>query len=170
MMTRRFLLAAAAVTSASAALPSLPAIAAAPVAEAPKLLSFIAGTEGEYDWRHIRAETPEQAAQRWLDEMGYWECEAPETGIPREECECHSCGKAQSVQTERVAAFDNVAHPTGGDWLRAGYGYLCDRCSYEVDGFNGGHAIGDLAICDDCLTAEERAEIDGAAEAEASAS
>ena len=168
-MTRRFLLASAGVTGAAAALPAVPAIAAAPAPEAPKLLSFIAGTEGEYNWLHIRAETAEQAAQFWLDDRGYWECEAPEMGASRDECECHSCAMAQTVETERVSAFDDVPHPTGADWLRAGFGYLCERCSYEIDGFCGGHAIGDQAICDDCLTVEERAATEAAAEAEADA-
>lgn len=147
--------------AASAKLPALAAIEPAPLVfpPAPRILSWIVGTDGDYNWRHIRAETLEKAISIWRDEEGCGSiCEAIEEG-DTEPCDTCSFCINSGANGWRVAEFDAIEDPTPGDWLRAGYGYTCSRCGDETDPQNDGHAIGDEAVCDYCLTDEERVEI-----------
>lgn len=50
-----------------------------------------------------------------------------------------------------MPAWDSKQCVTNGDWIRAGMGTHCTRCGYETTQ-DGGYAIGDDAICEDCMT------------------
>ncbi|KRE00092.1 hypothetical protein ASE63_08295 [Bosea sp. Root381] len=153
MLTRRFLLAAAAVTSVAAAIPK--PVAAAISGEAPaRLPAWVVGTPGEYNWEIIRARTESRAIKLWTADNCQHDYEEDEDGNPESPCECMAC--AWEVGASRVPEFDEITRPTPGDWMRAGLGHTCSRCGDETDPQNSGHAIGDEAVCDDCLTPEER--------------
>ena len=149
MMTRRFLLAAAAVTAGSAALPTLPTLAS-PVAAAPKSLpAWAVGTPEQWNWRIVNANTAEAAVARWLADEGYSDgCEDPE---PDGRCGmCDACVNGYA-EAQRVPELDEIAAPTPGDWIKAGLGHTCCRCGDESDASNA-HAIGEEAVCNFCVT------------------
>jgi hypothetical protein len=151
MMTRRFLLAAAAVTTAAAAIPAVPALAAevAAPAAAPPLPAWVVGTPGEYNWEIVRASTSEKAIELWCADNCQHDYEEDEHGNPASPCECVAC--AWETRASRADQFDDIAKPTPGDWMRAGLGYTCSRCSEETDPQNTGHAVGDEAVCEGCM-------------------
>lgn len=149
MLTRRLVLAAAAATAASAAIPAGAAIVAPAPAATPLLPAWIVGTEGEFDYQMVRAATQAEAlAIRVTEVSGHktCTCDTGEAGV------CDYCYYDGHFDAIRVEDFDTLAEPTGGDWIRAGYGYHCSRCGYETFPETGGIALGDEAICEECMT------------------
>lgn len=161
-LTRRFILAAAAVSAASSALPR-PLVSATEVPAPAKKVAWVVGTPGEYNWEVIRAKTKVEAIRLWNADNCEHEYEVDENGKPDRPCECIAC--AWEINASRVPEFDKIARPTPGDWLRAGIGHTCSRCGYETDPQNTGNAIGDEAVCEDCLTTAESAAISAASTA-----
>lgn len=155
MMTRRFLLAAAAVTAGALALPPTFAAEAAalphPLPSPPPMPAWCVGTPDAFDWRVIRAQTRDEAVLLWRqDESGMASCGCS----PDEERECEFCGTADT-EAVRTPSIDTIAEPTRGDWIRAGLGAYCARCDNETFAECGGHGVGDDAVCEDCMTPED---------------
>ena len=123
-----------------------------PSVAAPVMKSFAVGTDGEWDWQHIVAESSEVARRFFAYENG-------------EECECGkyfddgcTC-EASMVSSERIAAWDGIEDKrlTRADWVQAGFGANCNRCDWETDSSDI-HLIGERReiVCNDCLDADER--------------
>ena len=173
-LTRRSLLLGATALAGTAALPpvallaeSLPAPAtSAAEATAARLPAWVVGTPGDFDGQVIRAATEEDAIAEWLDDM-WIQCECGDVLDSGEVIgpeDCYRC--THSVEAERSTYFDDIDKPKAGDWLRAGMGTHCSRCGYEVHVEAGGHAIGDEAVCEDCMTLEDWRIVDPARAAE----
>lgn len=123
-----------------------PAIIGVDMAKAPSVTMWAVGTWGEFNWQAVQADTEEDA----IRQVAEWDgMVCPDTG----EIEV-------SYDVTRCEAWDKLTKdPTPADWLRANMGHICDRCGYEVCP-DDGHPIGDLAICDSCVTIEEWEVID----------
>ena len=122
-------------------------------AAAARLPAWIVGESGEGNWEVIRAATEEDAIAEWLDGM---ECECGEVLDSGEVIGPEDCWRcSRDVEAERSTYFDAIDNPKAGDWLRAGMGTYCSRCDEEVHVEAGGHAIGDEAVCEDCMTLED---------------
>lgn len=146
-MHRRQFLASTSSACLTAVLPFPAATLAAPAAEvvAPSVTPMWAiGTAGNYDWQAIAAETAEDALRIYAEANGWVE----EDG-----------SISKSLDVARCKAWDGIETPTGGDWLRAGMGYLCARCGNETCS-DMGHAVGDDAICEDCMTMADWEQVD----------
>lgn len=151
MMTRRFLLAAAAVTAGASMLPAPIAAQAAPVVVPPApLTAWMVGSDGEFDWMLIRASSATEAQHVWLCEQGYFSC-CDELG---EGAEC-VCGQCFRPSYKRVPALDDKETVTPADWLQADMGTCCSRCGYETFPQEGAQAVGEEAVCEDCMTPED---------------
>lgn len=155
MTTRRDLLKGAAAVATVSAIPSLPAVAvslspAAPASE--PLVAFMVGTPGEHDGAHIWARNLKEAFQIWGEQQGTMcgsdECERCfDRGEPERPCTCDP-----TYYAKRYPKWDNLDHEaTPADWLKAGCGYMCDRCGNE-EGFEDGYVIDGDAVCVDCMT------------------
>lgn len=162
MLTRRFILAAAATSAAAATLKAVPA-APAPVAAEPvkaKLLAWTVGTPGDYNWEVVRAATEQEAIKEWICsnveevECGYPDDEDAPAPDPHRACVCDNCYMPE-VWARRVPAFDQKETITPADWIREGIGHVCCRCGDESSPDWGAVAIGDEAVCEGCITAEE---------------
>ena len=160
MLTRRFILAAAAATAAASSLPA--GAAAPPPPSAPPMPCWIVGTDGDFNFQIVRAATREQAIRLLAEEeSGLTACECREEPFGR--C-CDLCRYA-SRDAYRAEHFDTIAAPSAADWLRAGLAHTCSRCDYET--FNDtGWAVGDEAICEECMTVEDFDVVDPARAAE----
>lgn len=149
MISRRTFLATA---SAAAIAPVLPVIAPPAVtigvdlASGPDYLAFAVGTPGEFDWQPIFARSAEEAFKIYRQEHGY-----DDEGDPRPFC---------ADYVERIPAWDGKPAIKPADWLNAGMGHCCDRCGYETFADDGACAIGDEAVCEQCLTFAERCVVD----------
>lgn len=153
MLTRRFILAAAAATAAASAIP--PAFANPPAAAKRLKPAWVAGTDGEFNFQVVRAPTREEAIARYIaEEMGFTACEC----APDEDGDCDFCFHTPDVY--RVEMFDSIEKPTPGDWLRADMGHSCSRCGYETFAQDGGYAVGDEAVCEGCMTLEDWDKVD----------
>lgn len=148
-ITRRALLTSAAAVAASTVLPPIaampaPAAIGVDMAASSDLVAFAVGTPGEFDWISVFARTPEEAWQEWVHQHWFEDEEAafnPEF-------------------VNRVAAWDGLSVVKPADWFRAGFGHVCDRCGYETHEEEGARAIGDEAVCEQCLTFGDRMRCD----------
>lgn len=150
-LTRRDALKLATAAAAATALPSIPfAAPAAPVAALEP--AWIVGTPGEYNWQFMRGLTEEAARLAYVqEETGLDKCE--DGGSDPDDCDCEFCCHFRDVEGSRVKEWDNrPGTPNAGDWLRAGFGHICSRCSYETSREEGGRAVNDNAVCSDCMT------------------
>jgi hypothetical protein len=151
MMNRREVILAGVAAIAAPALPAIPIAPPAAAAFVPPLPVWMVGTPGEFDWQAIRAMTEHEARMAWVcEKVGTDECE--NGAEPTPECDCEFCCELSGVEVERKPALDAIADITPGDWLRNGMGHICSRCGYETFDEEGGHAIGDEAVCADCMT------------------
>lgn len=142
-MNRREFLTTVSAATLAPALPAVvqPAVISVDLAKSPSVTMWAVGTWGEYDWQPVAAETEEEAIRLVADWDGMI---CPETG----ELE-------KSYDATRCKEWDDLPHdPTPGDWLRAGMGHTCDRCGFETAS-DDGQAVGDKAICNDCMTIED---------------
>lgn len=147
-LNRRELLALTAASAAVAVIPTLPAIAT-PVTAEPPLLAWAVGTDGEFNWQDIRARTADEARRIFAaEEVGGDDCEE----VGKEDCECDFCGAFANVDANRIEQWDNIENTSAADWLRAGMGAICSRCSYETFREENGHAVGNEAVCEECMT------------------
>lgn len=147
-LNRRELLSLTAASVAAAALPTLPSVASTPAPV--NLKAWAVGTPGEFDWQHIIAETEDQARRYFAAEVCGGDSFCEEGGA--DDCECEFCISYGSSEAERKPMWDGMESPKAGDWLRAGLGTMCSRCSYETFPHDGGNAIGDEAVCEECMT------------------
>lgn len=135
----------------SSALPAAAAIAtAAPATPKPMnpRVAWAVGTPGDFDWKHIVARTEAEARRFFAAEVWDGECEEGEA----DNCECEFCMCLASAEAERKPMWDGIENPTSADWLHADLGTYCSRCDYETSTREGGHAIGDEAVCEGCMT------------------
>jgi hypothetical protein len=152
MMNRREVLLGAAALAAAAQLPT------AAVAKQP-LPAWAVGTPGEFNWQRIIAKTAEEAEGIFRNENCEFECE--------EDAPCGECdGCTMEVIAERKPVWDGIVNPTPADWLRAGSGTFCSRCSYETFPEENGHPVVDEAVCEDCMTLADWDIVDPARAAE----
>lgn len=140
MISRRsFLLtsAAAIVAPALPLPPGEPVLVGVDLASGPDLLAFAVGTPGEFNWQPILAGTPQEAFEIWAREQ-YW----GDDGAPFDE-----------ENVNRVPSWDgkDVESITPADWIRAGMGHTCGRCSVETDP-DSACVVGDDVVCHDCMT------------------
>lgn len=122
---------------------------------AARLPAWVVGTPGDFDGQIIRAATEEDAIAEWLDDM-WIQCECGDVLDSGEVIgpeDCYRC--THSVEAERSTYFDDIDNPKAGDWLRAGMGAHCSRCGEETCDEWNGHAIGDEAVCEDCMALED---------------
>jgi hypothetical protein len=130
----------------------IPAAAVAPVA-AP-LPAWTVGTSGEFDWQMVRALTEKDARLLWASDFtGDDACE--DGGPPKDDCECDLCSKFRCAEVNRVEQWDSLDEVKPADWLRVGFGHVCSRCGYETFREEGGKAVGDEAVCEECMTVED---------------
>jgi hypothetical protein len=129
---------------------AVPALPVAAVAE-PPLLAFVVGTPGEHDGLFVLARTAQEAFSEWRAErIGHTDGEACAI------CENLPCDCDINHYATRVKRWDGLkGEPTGGDWIDAGFGYICDRCNYEIGGSCDGHNVDGLAICEHCMTLDD---------------
>ena len=145
-MTRRQLLLGLSAAALAPALPPLPVAAltmAPPRVPTSALLTFIVGTPGEFDWRVQLAESAEHAFRlRFGDD--YFEDGDPSIDL--------------NEHVTRMSRWDGTPEKdiTPAMWLRAGMRYCCTRCGNETYSEEGGLAVGEEAICKDCLTFTEK--------------
>ena len=141
---REMLIGAAAVAVAA----NIPAAIAAPSVPAEVLPAWVVGTAGEFDWQHVTGRTAEEAIHNFLCErIGGDGCE--EGNEP--DCDCEWCSTIGGLEVERKPMWDGKDDVTPGDWLRSGTGHICSRCSYETFREEGGHGVGDEAVCAECM-------------------
>lgn len=114
--------------------------------------AWVVGTPGEFDWQHIIAKTEDQARRFFAAEVIGGDPACEEGGLP--DCECDFCEKLGQVEAERKPMWDGKPYNsiTPGDWLRSGTGHICSRCSYETFREEGGHGVGNEAVCEECMT------------------
>lgn len=163
---------------AVAAAPLLPPIAAAAVpavaggariaSSAEPLLSYAVGIDDEWNWRAIRARSPQEAVDIWMGEQGLPSvCEAIEDGETDDPCgDCEYCSNLHP-DVVRHEEWDGQDVDIGDRlWCASGLGASCARCSDEAWLENGGFfdANGKL-ICEACETPAEHAARTGEAEA-----
>jgi hypothetical protein len=120
----------------------------------PPMPAWVVGTPGEFDWQFSVGRTADDAIRNYICErIGGDGCE--EGGKP--DCDCEWCDLVGSVEAERKPMWDGKreADIKPGDWLRSGTGHICSRCSYETFPEEGGHGIGDEAVCSECMTVED---------------
>ena len=147
LIDRRELLVGAATLAASASISSLPSLAA-PDEIVP---AWVVGSDGEFNWQHIIAKTEREALRMFAQECGDYEEDCAHADH-QEGCDC--CEAIASYAAERKPMWDgkNYDEITPGDWLRAGTGHICSRCSYETFPEEGGHGVGNEAVCEECMT------------------
>ena len=147
-LSRRDLLIGAAAVAAVANIPTLPAMAAS----AEVIPAWVVGTPGEFDWQHIIARTEEEARRFFAAEVVGGETACEEGGA--DDCDCEFCQSFNGVEAERKPMWDGKSYDgiTPGDWLRSGTGHICSRCSYETFREEGGHGVGNEAVCEECMT------------------
>jgi hypothetical protein len=143
-LSRRELLIGAVAVAAVANIPALQALAA----PAEALPAWVVGTPGEFDWQHVTGRTAEDAIRNFVcEQVGGDGCE--EGGEP--DCDCEWCYTIGGLEAERKPMWDGKRDVTPGDWLRSGTGHVCSRCGYETFREEGGHGVGDEAVCAECM-------------------
>lgn len=153
-ISRREALSLGAGAFACVAIPAGSALAAAPVIE-PVTTSWLVGsTDGEWDWQHIVAKTEELARREWATEYSSGKCECGTEHYP-DPGDCDFCCAIARSDVRRIPEWDGKDAASRGDWIRAGMGCWCSRCENETYGEANGHAIGDEAVCEECMTIED---------------
>jgi len=137
---------------AAASFPS-PAARAAVAVAAPAidLKAWAVGSIDEWDWRHVNARTEHEAKLLWLKAEPITDvCGQP----GRDDCDCEYCTVLSGLEADRKPSWDGKVEASKGDWLRADMGACCSRCGEEtyMHGDDPGYAVGDLAICSECMT------------------
>ncbi|WLA80375.1 twin-arginine translocation signal domain-containing protein [Bradyrhizobium elkanii] len=142
-LSRRDLLVGAAAVAAAV---NIPAIVPAPIAAAEVIPAWAVGTPGEFNWQHVVARTADEAKRIFRAEWVTDSCEGEEDS-PCEECEFCTL----DVDVQRVHVWDGKRDVVGADWLDAGLGTYCGRCSYECFADNGAKNVNGEAVCEECM-------------------
>jgi hypothetical protein len=145
-LSRREVLIGAAAVAAAANIPALPTMAA----PAEIMPAWVVGSEGEFNWQHIVARTEREARRFFAQEVGDYEEDCDHAAY-QDYCGC--CEAIAQYDAERKPMWDGKGYNeiTPGDWLRSGTGHVCSRCSYETFPQEGGHGVGDEAVCEECM-------------------
>lgn len=154
MINRRTFLAG---TSAVAVAPMLSPLSMAEavtvVAPLPKTTIWVGGHYGEFDWKPFHAKDRLDALRQLLHYHGWNEEEIgraltlPEEQLAKE-LSCSEIDVARAEVMDGLQVDEIKAH----HWIRAGMGACCSRCSYECDAESGARAVGEEAVCEECLT------------------
>lgn len=148
MLTRRTVLQGVAAAAAQPAVSLIPAAAAAPVAS--PLVAFVVGTPGEYDGACVFATSAREAFRQWSHDQGTLD-EDEDGNEVCERCDGSPCTCDHAYYAKRMKPWDNLKDdPTPADWMKAGMGYICDRCHNE-QGFGDGYEVNGDAVCVDCM-------------------
>jgi hypothetical protein len=148
-MHRRAFLQSVAASAVVVVIPSVPAIAVPTAgANVPKNVAWAVGTWGERDWTDIFAPDEATAKRFWAEEQ-FGDCECGKPGDDDEGYVCDGCSVDLGVR--RIPEWDNERPTKNIDWLNAGIGTICDRCSDEVDPECDGHVVGNEAVCSHCM-------------------
>ncbi len=150
-MNRREFLAGTSAVALAAAMPVMaaPGFVGLDLARGPDLVAWAVGTQGEYDWAWHLAPDERTARLAWVaDFVGDDRCESG--GDPKDDCDCDVCCNFRSADAQRIPEWDGkkVKPP---DWLAVGMGHLCSRCGHETSREDGGHAVADEVVCEDCM-------------------
>lgn len=153
-----------AIVSGALASPLLPAAAPAPPLAAPVPLYPVweVGIEGYPNWRMIAAKTAERALQIFREDIGLCEdCDGLRCAQLDPDGECEHAGLDARALSERIvppqAAEGDIA--AGLEEMHAaGWKHECSRCYFDDP--ETWHIVADKAVCDDCLTPQERDAID----------
>lgn len=149
-MNRRQFICSAAAAAGVAAIPAAAIVTQPPVQ--PILPAWVVGTGGENDGRIIRALTQTDAIKLALEEeTGTTECSCAEVAEKWGKGPCDYCWKLGQWEVWRAEGLDGITHPTGADWVNAGFGYPCERCDYDTHSDNGWVVNGEV-VCEDCMT------------------
>lgn len=163
MNRRELLQSTAALAVVAATPPALKPIAAK--AAAPLTPMWAVGTDyGDMDWQPIGASTCEEARRLYAMERGLTAGEAdcdgtchdmggfPESGACRW-CGCEDVNEPSNcIDAVRVDAWDGKEKIRSVDWIAANMGSQCDRCGDDCFGGQDARAVGDEAVCDECMT------------------
>lgn len=158
MLSRRAFLTS---TAALAIVPALPAaLSAAPaVAVAkPATTVWVGGHYGEFDWHPFHGESKRDVIRQLLHYHGHGNDEEIEATMTMTDEELDAELKAMDMDVSRAPVMDGMepdeikAH----HWIRAGMGAHCSRCDYECDAESGARAVGEEAVCEECLTLEDK--------------
>lgn len=149
-LSRRSVLIGSAAVVAASSLPTIVPIVEAST-PAKVIPAWVVGSDGEFNWQHIIAKTEREALRMFAQECGDYEDDCEHDSY-EEGCDC--CMAIGSYDAERKPMWDGKRYGdiTPGDWLRSGSGHVCSRCGYETFREEDGHAIGDEAVCPDCMT------------------
>jgi len=152
MLTRRFILAAAAATAAAGIVPAS-ATVISPDAEAPTRW-FMVATEDHCQL--IRAASKQDATSQWLvQQAGAATCQ--EAGADPEECDCYVCDTRRSLMgAYHEPALDGRECVGPRDYFDRDIALPCPRCNEYAWRQDDARMIGDDAICEGCLTPAER--------------
>lgn len=150
MLTRRFVLAAAAATAASSAIPAgATALAPAPSAAAKW---FLVSTEEHCEF--IRAASEDDAITSWVsNQVGATQCEAitAPSGPAPEDCDCDVCCARDSVMgAYHAKRLDGQATVGLEDYWHEGCAVTCSQCDAHVVAGEGSILDG-ACWCHDCL-------------------
>lgn len=127
-------------TSALVVAPALPAISlSAPVVTGARAVApmWAVGTPGEFDWQAVRAATPEKAFKIWMREQD-WDADDEMEFDP--------------AFVTRVERWDELKKVNPADWIEAGMGHCCERCSCETHREHGARVVAGEVVCEDCFT------------------
>lgn len=144
MLTRRTVLRGVAAAAVAPSVSLVPA-AAMPTAAEP-LLAFVVGTPGEYDGACVFARTAREAFEQWSSDQGTLEDDGS-----CERCDSDKCMCDHTYYAKRMKRWDTLdREPEPVDWMKAGMGYMCERCDNE-QGFGDGYEVDGKAVCVDCM-------------------
>lgn len=147
-MDRHTFLQSVTATVAMIAFPMIPSIAAMPVTIMPTLgPAWIVGTDGDWNWSVIRMPTESEAIAFWKEDHFGFVCDCPEN--EPDTCDGCNCGH----EAERMPKWDDIDVRAGdATWFKAGMGANCSRCWEESFYDNGDHAVGNIVVCQGCMT------------------
>lgn len=171
-LTRRSILLGGVATLTALALPQQPIWTGVDLATGPDLtVAWRVGTEGEYNWQFIRGTDAADAIRAWVEETaGSFDCDDGGDAGSNGDCDCEACYAFAMASVQRAPEWDHYTYknqPLPADWLRAGLGYICERCGEETSKDAGArivtinqteyersarlyNRVGENVLCEDC--------------------
>ncbi|WP_075292615.1 hypothetical protein [Pararhizobium arenae] len=156
MLNRRAFLTSAAALAVTPAIPAQLLAATAPAAVSVTTI-WVGGHYGEFDWHPFHAKDRLDALRQLLHYHGWNEEEIGRALTLPEDKLAKELSSAE-IDVARAEAMDGlqVDEIKAHHWIRAGMGACCSRCSYECDAESGARAVGEEAVCEECLTLEDK--------------